>query len=141
MCDVHKELDVVLVRASGKGTIRNNMKLPITKERLLELLEPFEGIIESENTKVLRISVLGSIIDVYPTTGTFKNIRTNYKGQGAKALTDYLSWLKTNKNSSKSNVETSETDDLMNRIADLENRLESLTARFKILDEVVKNII
>ena len=117
------------------------MKLPIPKEKLLELLEPFEGIIDVTNGKTYRVSVLGSIIDVYSTTGTFKNIRTNYKGQGAKAFVDYLSWLKTNKNSPKSNVEGSEIDKLMNRIAELENRLESLTARFEILNAVVENII
>jgi hypothetical protein len=70
------------------------IKLPITLEELAEILNSMNtGKIEVQQTKTTRFSFLGSIIDVYHSTGTFKNVNTGKKGQGKEQLINYLNYL------------------------------------------------
>lgn len=58
------------------------IKLPITLEELAKILNSLNtGRIEIQQEKTTRFSFLGSIIDVYHSTGTFKNLNTGKKGK------------------------------------------------------------
>lgn len=74
------------------------MKLPIKETKLQELLEEL-GIDEYTHLKdnTVRIFYRGSVIDVWLTTGTFKNPRTRNGGKGIAELNRYLYWIKNNK--------------------------------------------
>lgn len=122
------------------------IKLPITLEELKEILTSMNvGSIEVSQEKTTRFSFLGSIIDVYHTTGTFRNVNTGKKGQGKDQLINYLIYLLEVKNTSKNAPKSSDNDDIIEemskRIALLENRLETLTERFTLLDDTVRRII
>ena len=122
------------------------IKLPITLEELKEILISMRvGKIEVIRENTTRFSFLGSIIDVYLPTGTFKNVNTGKKGQGKDQLINYLIYLLEVKNTPQKAPKSSDNDDIIkkmpNRIALLENRLETLTERFTLLDNTVRRII
>lgn len=122
------------------------IKLPITLEELSEILNSMNtGKIEVQQENTTRFSFLGSIIDVYHTTGTFRNVNTGKKGQGKEQLINYLIYLlevkNTPQNAPKSSNDSDIIEEMSNRIASLENRLETLTERFTLLDDTVRRII
>lgn len=122
------------------------IKLPITLEELSEILNSMNtGKIEVQQENTTRFSFLGSIIDVYHSTGTFKNVNTGKKGQGKEQLINYLNYLLEVKNTLQNTPESSDNDDIIEkmtkRIASLENSLETLTERFTLLKETVRRII
>lgn len=122
------------------------IKLPITLEELAEILNSMNtGRIEVQQEKTTRFSFLGSIIDVYHSTGTFKNVNTGKKGQGKEQLINYLNYLlevkKTSQNTPESNDNRDIIEKMTKRIASLENSLETLTERFTLLEETVRRII
>lgn len=122
------------------------IKLPITLEELAEILDSMNiGKIEVQQENTTRFSFLGSIIDVYHSTGTFKNVNTGKKGQGKEQLINYLNYLlevkNTPQNAPKSNDSEDIIEKLTKRIASLENSLETLTERFTLLEETVRRII
>lgn len=122
------------------------IKLPITLEELAEILNSMNtGKIEVQQTKTTRFSFLGSIIDVYHSTGTFKNVNTGKKGQGKEQLINYLNYLLEVKNTSQNAPKSNDSEDIIEkmtkRIASLENSLETLTERLTLLEETVRRII
>ena len=122
------------------------IKLPITLEELAEILNSMNtGRIEVQQEKTTRFSFLGSIIDVYHSTGTFKNVNTGKKGQGKEQLINYLNYLLEVKKTSQNAPESNDSEDIIEkmtkRIASLENSLETLTERFTLLEETVRRII
>lgn len=122
------------------------IKLPITLEELAEILNSMNtGRIEVQQEKTTRFSFLGSIIDVYHSTGTFKNVNTGKKGQGKERLINYLNYLLEVKNTTQNAPKSNDSEDIIEkmtkRIASLENSLETLTERFTLLEETVRRII
>lgn len=122
------------------------IKLPITLEELAKILNSLNtGRIEIQQEKTTRFSFLGSIIDVYHSTGTFKNLNTGKKGQGKEQLINYLNFLLEVKNTPKNAPKSNDSEDIIEkmtkRIASLENSLETLTERFTLLEETVRRII
>lgn len=122
------------------------IKLPITLEELSEILNSMNtGKIEVQQENTTRFSFLGSIIDVYHTTGTFRNVNTGKKGQGKEHLINYLIYLLEVKNTPQNAPKSNDSEDIIEkmtkRIASLENRLETLTERFTLLDDTVRRII
>lgn len=122
------------------------IKLPITLEELAEILDSMNiGKVEVQQENTTRFSFLGSIIDVYHSTGTFKNVNTGKKGQSKEQLINYLNYLlevkNTPQNAPKSNDSEDIIEKLTKRIASLENSLETLTERFTLLEETVRRII
>lgn len=122
------------------------IKLPITLEELAEILNSMNtGRIEVQQEKTTRFSFLGSIIDVYHSTGTFKNVNTGKKGQGKERLINYLNYLLEVKNTIQNAPKSNDSEDIIEkmtkRIASLENSLETLTERFTLLEETVRRII
>jgi hypothetical protein len=122
------------------------IKLPITLEELAEILDSMNtGKIEVQQENTTRFSFLGSIIDVYHSTGTFKNVNTGKKGQGKEQLINYLNYLLEVKNTSQNAPKSNDSGDIIEkmtkRIASLENSLETLTERFTLLEETVRRII
>lgn len=122
------------------------IKLPITLEELAEILNSMNtGRIEVQQEKTTRFSFLGSIIDVYHSTGTFKNMNTGKKGQGKERLINYLNYLLEVKNTTQNAPKSNDSEDIIEkmtkRIASLENSLETLTERFTLLEETVRRII
>ena len=122
------------------------IKLPITLEELAEILNSMNtGKIEVQQIKTTRFSFLGSIIDVYHSTGTFKNVNTGKKGQGKEQLINYLNYLLEVKNTHQNAPKSIDSEDIIEkltkRIASLENSLETLTERLTLLEETVRRII
>ena len=122
------------------------IKLPITLDELKEILASMNaGSIKALQENTTRFSFLGSVIDVYHSTGTFKNVNTGKKGQGKEQLINYLNYLlevkNTPQNAPKSNDSEDIIEKLTKRIASLENSLETLTERFTLLEETVRRII
>jgi len=122
------------------------IKLPITLEELAEILNSMNtGRIEVQQEKTTRFSFLGSIIDVYHSTGTFKNVNTGKKGQGKERLINYLNYLLEVKNTTQNAPKSNDSEDIIEkmakRIVSLENSLETLTERFTLLEETVRRII
>lgn len=122
------------------------IKLPITLDELKEILASMHaGSIEVLQENTTRFSFLGSIIDVYHSTGTFKNINTGKKGQGKEQLINYLNFLLEVKNTQQNTLKSSDSEDIIEkmtkRIASLENSLETLTERFTLLEETIRRII
>lgn len=122
------------------------IKLPITLEELQKTLDSLgSGRIEVTQNNTTRFTFLGSIIDLYHSTGTYKNVNTGRKGQGMESLVNYLNYLAEIKNTKQNSPKSSNNEDIvnemMNRITLLENRLESLSERLTIMDEVLRNII
>lgn len=122
------------------------IKLPITLEELAEILDSMNiGKIEVQQENTTRFSFLGSIIDVYHSTGTFKNVNTGKKGQGKEQLINYLNYLLEVKNTPQNAHKLNDSEDIIEkmtkRIASLENSLKTLTERFTLLEETVRRII
>lgn len=122
------------------------IKLPITLEELSEILNSMNtGKIEVQQENTTRFSFLGSIIDVYHSTGTFRNVNTGKKGQGKEYLINYLIYLLEVKNTPQNAPKSNDSEDIIEkmtkRIASLENSLETLTERFTLLEETVRRII
>ena len=122
------------------------IKLPITLEELAEILDSMNtGKIEVQQENTTRFSFLGSIIDVYHSTGTFRNVNTGKKGQGKEQLINYLNYLLEVKNTPQNAPKSNDSEDIIEkmtkRIASLENSLETLTERLTLLEETVRRII
>lgn len=122
------------------------IKLPITLEELAEILDSMNiGKIEVQQENTTRFSFLGSIIDVYHSTGTFKNVNTGKKGQGKEQLINYLNYLLEVKNTPQNAPKSNDSEDIIEkmtkRIASLENSLKTLTERLTLLEETVRRII
>ena len=122
------------------------IKLPITLEELSEILDSMNtGKIEVQQENTTRFSFLGSIIDVYHSTGTFRNVNTGKKGQGKEQLINYLNYLLEVKNTPQNAPKSNDSEDIIEkmtkRIASLENSLETLTERLTLLEETVRRII
>ena len=104
------------------------MKLSINREDLKNLLNQYDGVMVLDDVTWGRIQVNGMVIDVWYSTGTFKNKHTDYKAQGLERLSAYLKACKELK--PKREIKLT-----------LEARIEQLEKRVELLDEALKSII
>ena len=93
------------------------IKLPITLDELKEILASMNaGSIKALQENTTRFSFLGSIIDVYHSTGTFRNVNTGKKGQGKEQLINYLIYLLEVKNTTQNAPKSNDNEDIIEKM-------------------------